>query len=91
MAAQASGVVIVGGGQAGLALSYHLTAQGQDHVVLEQGRIAASWRSSRRLTLGCTTTDDAEVTMTVSASSSRRGGTSPCRPRLLPARFTICA
>ena len=40
-------VVIVGGGQAGLALSYYLTEQGRPHVVLEQGRIAESWRSKR--------------------------------------------
>src|SRR5215469_4330144 len=31
--------VIIGGGQAGLALSYYLTQQGQAHVVLERGRV----------------------------------------------------
>jgi putative flavoprotein involved in K+ transport len=40
-------VVIVGGGQAGLAMSYYLTALCRSHVVLEQGRIAESWRSRR--------------------------------------------
>src|SRR5215203_1978284 len=40
-------VVIVGGGQAGLAMSYCLTDQGRPHVVLEQARIAESWRSKR--------------------------------------------
>jgi putative flavoprotein involved in K+ transport len=40
-------VVIVGGGQAGLALSYYLTEQGRDHVILEQGQIAESWRTRR--------------------------------------------
>src|SRR5215216_3529122 len=40
-------VVIVGGGQAGLALSYYLTAQGRAHLILEQGRIVESWRSKR--------------------------------------------
>ena len=40
-------VVIVGGGQAGLAMSYYLTEQGRTHLVLEQGRIAESWRSKR--------------------------------------------
>jgi putative flavoprotein involved in K+ transport len=40
-------VVIVGGGQAGLALSYYLTAQGRSHLVLEQDRIVESWRSKR--------------------------------------------
>ena len=47
MEAEQVGVVIVGGGQAGLAMSYCLTRQGQQHVVLEQARIAESWRSRR--------------------------------------------
>ena len=37
-------VIIVGGGQAGLAVSYELTKAGADHVVLERGRIASTWR-----------------------------------------------
>jgi putative flavoprotein involved in K+ transport len=40
-------VVIIGGGQAGLAVSYLLAAASVDHVVLERGRIAESWRSRR--------------------------------------------
>ena len=40
-------VVIVGGGQAGLALSFCLTEQGRSHIVLEQDRIVESWRSKR--------------------------------------------
>ncbi len=40
-------VVIIGGGQAGLALSYYLTQQGRTHVVLERGRVAETWRSQR--------------------------------------------
>ena len=36
-------VVIVGGGQAGLAVSYELTKAGVDHVVLERARIASAW------------------------------------------------
>lgn len=37
--------IIVGGGQAGLAMSYLLTQQGRDHVILEKGqRIGKSWR-----------------------------------------------
>ena len=47
MSTQRTEVVIVGGGQAGLALSYYLATQGRIHVVLEQGRIAESWRSRR--------------------------------------------
>jgi putative flavoprotein involved in K+ transport len=40
-------VAIIGGGQAGLAISYYLTQHGREHVVLEQGRLAESWRSKR--------------------------------------------
>jgi putative flavoprotein involved in K+ transport len=47
MSAERVDVLIVGGGQAGLALSYHLTEQGRDHLVLEQGRRLESWRSKR--------------------------------------------
>ena len=39
--------VIVGGGQAGLSLSYHLSRLGRPHVILERGRIGESWRSER--------------------------------------------
>jgi len=39
-------VIVIGGGQAGLAASYCLTARGIDHVVLERGRIAERWRST---------------------------------------------
>src|ERR1700759_2287283 len=39
--------VVVGAGQAGLAVSRCLAAQGADHVVVERGRIAERWRSAR--------------------------------------------
>ncbi|HYY18117.1 MAG TPA: NAD(P)-binding domain-containing protein [Streptosporangiaceae bacterium] len=39
--------LIVGAGQAGLAVSRCLTGQGADHVVVERGRIAERWRSAR--------------------------------------------
>jgi putative flavoprotein involved in K+ transport len=39
--------VIIGAGQAGLALSRLLTAAGHDHVVLERGRVGERWRSER--------------------------------------------
>jgi putative flavoprotein involved in K+ transport len=39
--------VVVGGGQAGLAMSYHLKRQEREHVVLERGRAGESWRSER--------------------------------------------
>ena len=37
-------VVIVGAGQAGLATSHELTRRGVEHLVLERGRVAQSWR-----------------------------------------------
>ncbi|MCC9621410.1 NAD(P)/FAD-dependent oxidoreductase [Thalassospira sp. MA62] len=40
-------VVVVGGGQAGVAMSEHLSKAGLSHVVLERGRIAERWRSER--------------------------------------------
>lgn len=40
-------VAIVGGGQAGLATSWFLTQGNVDHVVLEAGRVAETWRSRR--------------------------------------------
>ena len=40
-------VVVVGAGQAGLAVSYYLQAFGVEHAVLERGRIGESWRSAR--------------------------------------------
>ena len=39
--------LVVGGGQAGLAMSEHLSAQGVPHLVLERHRIAERWRSER--------------------------------------------
>lgn len=43
--------LIVGGGQAGLAMSAHLSRHGVDHLVLERHRIAEGWRSARWDTL----------------------------------------
>ena len=40
-------VVVVGAGQAGVAISEHLTLAGVPHVVLERARIAERWRSER--------------------------------------------
>jgi putative flavoprotein involved in K+ transport len=39
--------VVIGAGQAGLALSRCLTDAGRDHVVLDRGRVAERWRSER--------------------------------------------
>jgi putative flavoprotein involved in K+ transport len=38
-------VVVVGAGQAGLAVSHELTSLGVDHVVLERGSIGQTWRN----------------------------------------------
>jgi putative flavoprotein involved in K+ transport len=40
-------VVVVGAGQAGLAVSYYLRAFGVEHIVLERGQIGENWRSAR--------------------------------------------
>lgn len=40
-------VVIVGGGQAGLSISYYLKRKGIAHVVLEKHRIGHAWRTDR--------------------------------------------
>lgn len=40
-------VIIIGAGQSGLAMSSHLTARSIDHVVLERGEVANSWRTER--------------------------------------------
>jgi putative flavoprotein involved in K+ transport len=40
-------VVIVGGGQSGLSMSYLLKEKGVDHIILEKKKIADSWRSFR--------------------------------------------
>ncbi|MEX0339063.1 MAG: flavin-containing monooxygenase [Arenibacterium sp.] len=47
MSAEYFDTVVVGGGQAGLALSAHLGADKVNHVVLERARIAERWRSER--------------------------------------------
>jgi putative flavoprotein involved in K+ transport len=39
--------VIVGGGQAGLAMSYHLRQRGREHIILERRRVAERWRTER--------------------------------------------
>ena len=39
--------IIIGAGQSGLAMSSHLTARSIDHVVLERGEVANSWRTER--------------------------------------------
>ena len=40
-------VVVVGAGPGGLAMSHQLTGAGVDHVLLERGEVANSWRTER--------------------------------------------
>src|SRR5512142_1695865 len=39
--------VIIGGGQAGLAMSTVLQRHGREHVVVERGRVGERWRTER--------------------------------------------
>lgn len=47
MAVERTETAIIGGGQAGLAMSHCLTQRGLPHVVLERRRIAERWRTER--------------------------------------------
>ena len=47
MSIEKTEVVIVGAGQAGIAMSEHLLKAGVSHLVLEKARIAERWRSCR--------------------------------------------
>jgi putative flavoprotein involved in K+ transport len=47
MPAEAIDTLVIGGGQAGLAMSHHLKRRGLPHLVLERGRIGERWRSER--------------------------------------------
>ena len=40
-------VVVIGAGHAGLAISQLLSTKGVEHVVLERGKVANSWRTER--------------------------------------------
>ncbi|MFJ5310053.1 flavin-containing monooxygenase [Streptomyces sp. NPDC088350] len=47
MPSEETEVVVVGAGQAGVAMSEHLGAHGIPHIVLERHRVAERWRSER--------------------------------------------
>jgi putative flavoprotein involved in K+ transport len=40
-------VAVIGGGQAGLSMSWHLKRSGIDHVVFEKERAGHAWRAER--------------------------------------------
>lgn len=39
--------IVIGAGQAGLGISWHLARRGVPHVVLERGRVGETWRTQR--------------------------------------------
>ena len=39
--------VIIGGGQAGLAMSHHLSERGREHLLIERDRLGGRWHSER--------------------------------------------
>jgi putative flavoprotein involved in K+ transport len=47
MSVETIDTLVIGAGQAGLAMSEHLSARGVSHLVLERHRIAERWRSER--------------------------------------------
>jgi len=47
MPAERVETLVIGGGQAGLAMSHHLKRRALAHLVLERGRIGERWRSER--------------------------------------------
>ena len=47
MSVETVDTLVVGAGQAGVAMSEHLGKAGVSHLVLERSRIAERWRSER--------------------------------------------
>src|SRR6202050_159581 len=47
MSGQEVDTLVIGGGQAGIAMSAHLSKSGRHHLVVERHRIAERWRSER--------------------------------------------
>lgn len=47
MTLETTDTLVIGAGQAGIAMSEHLTRRGIAHIVVERGRIAESWRTRR--------------------------------------------
>jgi putative flavoprotein involved in K+ transport len=45
--ARTSETIVIGAGQAGLSTSCLLTSHGREHLVLDRGRVAETWRSER--------------------------------------------
>lgn len=66
--------VIIGAGQAGLAMSHALASRGIDHLVLDRGRVANAWRSDRWDSLRLLTPNWANTLPGASAPSSDPNG-----------------
>jgi putative flavoprotein involved in K+ transport len=69
-------VAVVGGSQAGLAASYHLKAQGLDHLVFERDQVGAAWRS-QRWDAFCLVTPNWQCTLPGFAYDREYGGADP--------------
>lgn len=69
-------VVIVGGGQAGLSVSWHLSAKGIEHVVLEKHERFHSWRVNRWDSF-CLVTPNWQCRLPGFAYDGAYGGTDP--------------
>ena len=67
--ATAHGVIVVGGGQAGLSVSYYLKQAGIDHLVLEKNTVTHTWRTAA---LGCVLPRHAELAMCAARLSVQR-------------------
>ena len=53
MSVETVDTLVVGAGQAGVAMSEHLSTCGVPHLVVERHRIAERWRSEKWELLGC--------------------------------------
>ncbi|MEM9761531.1 MAG: MSMEG_0569 family flavin-dependent oxidoreductase [Pseudomonadota bacterium] len=69
-------VIVVGGGQAGLAASAQLSKAGLDHVVLERDRVGEAWRSQRWDSF-CLVTPNWQCTLPEFHYDGAWGGTEP--------------
>lgn len=69
-------VLIVGGGQGGLSLSYLLKEQGIEHLILEKNRVGHSWRAERWDSF-CLVTPNRQCRLPGFAYDGEYGGTDP--------------
>ncbi|SFG37459.1 putative flavoprotein involved in K+ transport [Novosphingobium sp. CF614] len=69
-------VLIVGGGQGGLSLSYLLKQEGIEHLILEKHRIGHSWRAERWDSF-CLVTQNRQCRLPGFSYAGEYGGTDP--------------